>query len=106
MATSEAMRFFVLRQPWPSSGNSTYSTGTPRCSRLCTTCSASTTGPFVSDGDRETGFYDFTSRQDFDFTSVTARYVDMIVIDNFFTIDKALRIHAGYYGVNDDRAWR
>ncbi len=29
-----------------------------------------------------------------------------IVIDNFFTIDKALRIHAGYYGVKDDRAWR
>jgi ABC-2 type transport system ATP-binding protein len=29
-----------------------------------------------------------------------------IVIDNFFTIDKALRIHAGYYGVKDDKAWR
>jgi len=29
-----------------------------------------------------------------------------IVIDNFFTIDKALRIHAGYYGVSDDRVWR
>ncbi|NIQ96093.1 MAG: ABC transporter ATP-binding protein [Desulfuromonadales bacterium] len=29
-----------------------------------------------------------------------------IVIDNFFTIDKALRIHAGYYGVKDDPAWR
>jgi len=29
-----------------------------------------------------------------------------IVIDNFFTIDKALRIHAGYYGVKDDPVWR
>lgn len=29
-----------------------------------------------------------------------------IVIDNFFTIDQALKIHAGYYGVADDPAWR
>lgn len=29
-----------------------------------------------------------------------------IVIDNFFTIDQALRLHAGYYGVPDDPAWR
>lgn len=29
-----------------------------------------------------------------------------IVIDNFFTIDQALRLHAGYYGVRDDAAWR
>jgi len=29
-----------------------------------------------------------------------------IVIDNFFTIDKALKIHAGYYGQRDDPAWR
>lgn len=29
-----------------------------------------------------------------------------IVIDNFFTIDQALRLHAGYYGVADDPAWR
>ena len=29
-----------------------------------------------------------------------------IVIDNFFTIDKALSIHAGYYGVKDDKVWR
>ncbi|MBW2688877.1 MAG: ABC transporter ATP-binding protein [Deltaproteobacteria bacterium] len=29
-----------------------------------------------------------------------------IVIDNFFTIDQALRFHAGYYGVRDDSAWR
>lgn len=29
-----------------------------------------------------------------------------IVIDNFFTIDQALKIHAGYYGVRDDPDWR
>lgn len=29
-----------------------------------------------------------------------------IVIDNFFTIDQALSLHAGYYGVRDDAAWR
>jgi len=29
-----------------------------------------------------------------------------IVIDNFFTIDRALKIHAGYYGMRDDPAWR
>lgn len=29
-----------------------------------------------------------------------------IVIDNFFTIDQALRFHAGYYGVRDDAGWR
>jgi len=29
-----------------------------------------------------------------------------IVIDNFFTIDKALKMHAGYYGRRDDPAWR
>ncbi len=29
-----------------------------------------------------------------------------VVIDNFFTVDQALRLHAGYYGVKDDPAWR
>jgi ABC-2 type transport system ATP-binding protein len=29
-----------------------------------------------------------------------------IVIDNFFTIDQALRFHSGYYGVPDDPEWR
>lgn len=29
-----------------------------------------------------------------------------IVIDNFFNVDQALRMHAGYYGVKDDPAWR
>lgn len=29
-----------------------------------------------------------------------------VVIDNFFTVDQALKLHAGYYGVKDDPAWR
>lgn len=29
-----------------------------------------------------------------------------IVIDNFFTIDNALKMHSGYYGLKDDPAWR
>jgi ABC-2 type transport system ATP-binding protein len=29
-----------------------------------------------------------------------------IVVDTFFTIDRALKIHSGYYGVPDDPAWR
>ncbi|PLY04712.1 MAG: ABC transporter ATP-binding protein [Desulfuromonas sp.] len=29
-----------------------------------------------------------------------------IVIDNFFTIDQAMKLHSGYYGVKDDPAWR
>ncbi len=29
-----------------------------------------------------------------------------VVIDNFFTVDQALKLHAGYYGVKDDVAWR
>jgi ABC-2 type transport system ATP-binding protein len=29
-----------------------------------------------------------------------------IVVDTFFTIDRALKIHSGYYGVQDDPAWR
>lgn len=29
-----------------------------------------------------------------------------IVIDNFFTVDQALKLHAGYYGVRDDPDWR
>ena len=29
-----------------------------------------------------------------------------VVIDNFFTVDQALQLHAGYYGVKDDPVWR
>lgn len=29
-----------------------------------------------------------------------------IVVDTFFTIEQALKIHSGYYGVPDDPAWR
>src|ERR1043165_813496 len=38
----------VFLQPWPSSGNSTYLTGTLFCFSEFTTCSASTTGTLVS----------------------------------------------------------
>src|SRR5580700_577979 len=48
ISTVEWMRLDTLRQPWSSSGNRTYSTGTPRCFRFVTTCSASTSGTFVS----------------------------------------------------------
>jgi ABC-2 type transport system ATP-binding protein len=41
---------------------------------------------------------------------ITRRHVGVmhqeIVTDNFFTIDRALRIHSGYYGVPRDDAWR
>ncbi len=29
-----------------------------------------------------------------------------LIVDTFFTIDRALKIHSGYYGVPDDPAWR
>ncbi len=29
-----------------------------------------------------------------------------IVTDNFFTVEQALKLHAGYYGVKDDPVWR
>lgn len=29
-----------------------------------------------------------------------------IIFDNFFTVDQALKIHAGYYGYPDDPQWR
>jgi len=38
--------------------------------------------------------------------SLTGVMHQEIVIDNFFTIDQALRFHAGYFGVRDDPAWR
>ncbi len=41
--TTERTRFEIFRQPWPSSGKRTYSTGTPRVFRVSTICSASTT---------------------------------------------------------------
>src|SRR5687767_15675290 len=48
ISTADRNRFGVLRQPWPSSGKRTYSTGTERFFRVSTTCSASVTGPIVS----------------------------------------------------------
>src|SRR5215469_13648248 len=48
IVTVDLIRFGVLRKPCPSSGKSTYSTGTPRSFRLLTICSASITGTLVS----------------------------------------------------------
>ena len=45
---------------------------------------AATAGPFVLAGDRATGSSDDTSRQPFDFPQLTARYVTLETIDNFF----------------------
>ncbi len=47
------------------------------------------------------------NRQDYRITRcLTGVMHQEIVIDNFFTIDKALKMHAGYYGMKDDPAWR
>jgi len=47
------------------------------------------------------------NRSDYRFTRcLTGVMHQEIVIDNFFTIDKALKLHAGYYGRRDDPAWR
>jgi len=51
--------------------------------------------------------FGFDNQKDY---RITRRMVGVmhqeIVIDNFFTIDQALRFHAGYYGVRDDTDWR
>ncbi len=47
------------------------------------------------------------NRRDYQITRrLTGVMHQEIVTDNFFTIDRALKIHAGYYGVADDRRWR
>ncbi len=51
--------------------------------------------------------FGYDNRRDY---RVTRRLIGVmhqeIVIDHFFTIDRALRIHAGYYGASSDNAWR
>ena len=44
----DVTRLELFLHPCPSSENRMYSTGTPRSFKLATTCSASTTGTFVS----------------------------------------------------------
>lgn len=47
------------------------------------------------------------NRQDYRITRcLTGVMHQEIVIDNFFSIDKALKMHAGYYGQKDDPVWR
>ncbi len=59
----------------------------------------------IDEGEIEIFGYD--NRRDYRATRrITGVMHQEIVIDNFFTIDEALRIHSGYYGVRDDPAWR
>ncbi|SHJ21829.1 ABC-2 type transport system ATP-binding protein [Malonomonas rubra DSM 5091] len=51
--------------------------------------------------------FGYDNQRDYRFTRRLLGVVHQeIVIDNFFTIDQALKLHAGYYGVKDDPAWR
>jgi ABC-2 type transport system ATP-binding protein len=55
----------------------------------------------------EIRIFGYDNRKDF---RITRRLVGVmhqeVVTDNFFTIDRALKIHPGYYGVPLDNAWR
>ena len=51
--------------------------------------------------------FGYDNQRDYRFTRRLLGVVHQeIVIDNFFTIEQALKLHAGYYGVKDDPAWR
>ncbi len=51
--------------------------------------------------------FGYDNQRDYRFTRRLLGVVHQeIVIDNFFTIEQALALHAGYYGVKDDPAWR
>jgi ABC-2 type transport system ATP-binding protein len=51
--------------------------------------------------------FGYDNRKDYRITRcLTGVMHQEIVIDNFFTIDKALKMHAGYYGQKDDPVWR
>lgn len=51
--------------------------------------------------------FGYDNQRDYRFTRRMLGVVHQeVVIDNFFTIDQALKLHAGYYGVKDDPAWR
>ena len=51
--------------------------------------------------------FGYDNQRDYRFTRRLLGVVHQeVVIDNFFTIDQALKLHAGYYGAKDDPAWR
>jgi ABC-2 type transport system ATP-binding protein len=51
--------------------------------------------------------FGYDNQQDYRYTRRMLGVVHQeIVIDNFFTVNQALKLHAGYYGVKDDPAWR
>ncbi|NLV25151.1 MAG: ABC transporter ATP-binding protein [Deltaproteobacteria bacterium] len=58
-------------------------------------------------GSGKVSVFGYDSRAD---SLVTHRLIGVmhqeIVIDHFFTVDQAIRIHAGYYGLRDDPRWR
>lgn len=53
------------------------------------------------------GIFGYDNQRDFKVTRrMTGVMPQEIVIDNFFTLDESLRLHAGYYGFRDDASWR
>ena len=51
--------------------------------------------------------FGYDNRRDYRVTRrLTGVMHQEIVIDHFFTIARALKIHSGYYGAPDDPAWR
>ncbi len=58
-------------------------------------------------GDGKISAFGYDNQRDYRFTRRMLGVVHQeIVIDNFFTVDQALKLHAGYYGVKDDPDWR
>jgi len=58
-------------------------------------------------GSGQITIFGYDNQRDYRMTrSVVGVMHQEVVIDNFFTIDQALRFHAGYYGVRDDAPWR
>ncbi len=51
--------------------------------------------------------FGFDNKTDFQMTRrMTGVMPQEIVIDNFFTLEQSLKMHAGYYGFSDDPVWR
>ena len=55
----------------------------------------------------EIKIFGFDNQKDFQTTRrLTGAMPQEIVVDNFFNLEKSLMLHSGYYGYNDDPAWR
>ena len=58
-------------------------------------------------GSGQISAFGYDTQRDYRFTRRMLGVVHQeVVIDNFFTIDQGLKLHAGYYGVKDDPVWR